>query len=222
MRGRIATVGIAVLVLLAGGCARCKRAAYAGWGRDRWQQPERVVETLGIVSGQRIADLGAGGGYFTFRLAEAVGDSGLVYAVDVDADMTGYLEARVAEEGVPNVEVVLAEYDDPLLPDAGVDLIFTCNTYHHLEDRPAYFARVRRALRPGGRVAIVEYEPRGWLQRVFPHSTPTELIRDEMARAGYRLEGEHDFLDRQSFLIFARGEAPHDPAPAPGGSPPAR
>jgi predicted methyltransferase len=155
------------------------------------------VAALGLVPGQKVADLGAGGGYFTGRLAQAVGADGVAYAVDVDPEMTAHLAAKAA----PNVKAVLAKPDDPVLPER-VDLIFTCNTYHHLPDRSTYFRSAQQYLRPGGRVAIVEYEKHGWLQRVFPHYTPPETIRAEMTAAGYRLVAEHDFLERQSFQVF--------------------
>jgi predicted methyltransferase len=186
---------LALLFALA--CGPLKRFGYEGIGRDRWQQPERVVAALGIVPGTKVADLGAGGGYFTGHLADAVGPTGLVYAIDVDPEMTAYLE----DHARPNVNVILAHEEDPQLAER-VDLIFTCNTYHHIQNRSAYFANAQRHLRPGGRVAIVEYKKHGWLQRIFPHYTPPETIRAEMTAAGYRVAAEHDFLERQSFLVF--------------------
>ena len=119
--------------------------------------------------------------------------------------MVDYVRERAREEGHANVEVVLAKPDDALLPEA-VDLIFTCNTYHHIEDRPAYFARAARYLRSGGRVAVVEHERKGWFQRLFGHYTAPEVIRNEVTAAGYRLVESHDFLPRQSFQVFARDE----------------
>ena len=170
-----AGVALAVaLVLLSTGCGWARRLAYSGFGRDGWQQPQRVVESLDLRAGQHVADLGAGGGYFTFDLADAVTPEGTVYAVDVDPDMADYLRDRAAESGYPNVQVVLAEYDDPLLPAGQVDLIFTCNTYHHFQDRAAYFERAGRALRPDGRVAIIEFSGKGWFARWFGHFTPSE------------------------------------------------
>jgi ubiquinone/menaquinone biosynthesis C-methylase UbiE len=204
MQGNRILVPLAALLLLAGGCTRLKRFAYEGFGRDGWQQPDRVIEVLEVASGARVADLGAGGGYFTFRLADAAGPDGKVYAVDVDPGMIEHLRQRALDESRQNVVVVPAEYDDPLLPEAGVDLIFLCNTYHHIEDRSDYFARARRYLRPGGRVAIIDFVPEGWLQKIFPHGTSAGEIRSEMTAAGYRLQREHDFLERQSFLVFAR------------------
>jgi predicted methyltransferase len=193
MRHRAALLGL----LLALACGPLKRFGYEGFGRDGWQQPERVVAALAIAPGAKVADLGAGGGYFTGRLADAVAPGGHVYAIDVDPEMTEYLHAHPR----PDVTVVLAKHEDPLIPEP-VDLIFTCNTYHHIQERSVYFENARRYLRAGGRVAIVEYERHGLLQRVFPHFTPAETIRAEMEAAGYRLVAEHDFLERQSFLVF--------------------
>lgn len=208
-RTRGAPIGLLLLALLTQtGCtAEMKARAYADEDRDEWQQPDRVVAELGIVSGQQLADLGSGGGYFTFRLASAVGPSGRVYAVDVDSEMNERLERLARERGAANVSVVLAAHDDPRLPEP-VDLVFTSNTYHHIEDRVAYLERLTRYLSPGGRVAVVEYKRTGFLQRFLGHATEAEVIRDEFEQAGYTLEVEHDFLDRQSFLIFGRPARP--------------
>jgi ubiquinone/menaquinone biosynthesis C-methylase UbiE len=187
------------------GCGSLKRFAYEGFGRAAWQHPEDVVRVLGIKPGEVVADLGAGGGYFTFRLADAVGPSGAVYAVDVDPTMVDYLRRRVTEQGYHNVHVVLATEDDPRLPAGGVDLVFSCNTYHHLSQRPTYFARAKQYLRPEGRIAIIDHARRGsgWFARTFGHATPDRTIRDEMHDAGYALEAAFEFLPRQSFLVFA-------------------
>jgi ubiquinone/menaquinone biosynthesis C-methylase UbiE len=189
------------LALATSACGAWKRFAYSGPGRDEWQQPERVIAALALAPGARVADLGAGGGYFTFRLADAVGPSGLVYAVDVDPDMLSYLRERAAAEQRANVVVVEAAYDDPRLPEAGVELVLVVNTYHHLEGRVAYFERVKQALRPGGRLAIIELREGG-----FPagHFTSPEVIQSELEAAGYALAARHDFLERQSFLVFTR------------------
>jgi predicted methyltransferase len=199
-------VGVA---LLASGCGALKRCAYEGFGgRDAWQQPERVVADLALVPGARVADLGAGGGYFTFHLARAVGPTGLVYAVDVDPEMVDFLVEQAAEQAQGNVRPVLAASDDPRLSEP-VELVFTSNTYHHLENRVAYFSALReRALAPGGRVAIVEYRP-----EETSHATARETIEQEMTAAGFRLEKSFDYLERQHFLVFERADAnPEEPA----------
>ena len=195
---------VADLSLIAG-CSSWKQLAYEGFGRDEWQQPDRVIEVLAIEPGSKIADLGAGSGYFTFDLAAATGPDGVVYAVDVDPDMIELLDEKAAEAGTTNVRTLLAEPDDPGLPDGEIDLVFTSNTYHHIENQPEYFARLATDLAPGGRIAILDLRPdAGWFQRWFGHATDAAQIRDEMRRAGYELEDEQDFVERQSFLIFVR------------------
>ena len=206
MRRRSLALILVLLASLAAGCGDFKRFMYAGFGRDDWQQPDRVLSSLELRPGERVADLGAGGGFFTFRLAKAVGPEGRVYAVDVDEEMLDRLEERAGEEGAENVEVILAKFDDPLLPAEGVDLVFTCNTYHHFEDRSAYFERVRGSLRPGGRVAIIDFNGTSWFNKVFGHSTPPETIRSELEAAGYALASEHHYLSRQGFLVFTAAE----------------
>ncbi len=91
---------------------------------------------------------------------------------------------------------------DPLLPEDGLDLIFTCNTYHHIRDRAAYFAQAKKYLHANGRVAIIDYKRTGWFQRLFGHYTPAEVIWSEMAAAGYRLDHDFGFLPRQTCLVF--------------------
>lgn len=197
------TAALAAFLVLAG-CTTLKNYTYEGFGRDGWQQSEKVVQSLAIKPGDRIADLGSGSGYFTFRLSQAVGPAGKVYAVDVDEDMLEDFADRVKKDGYRNIEKILAKYDDPSLPESGVDLIFTSNVYHHIEARAAYFANAAKYLRPGGRVAIVDFNGRHWSAIFIGHYTPVEVIKNEMEEAGYRLEREFDFLDRQSFLIFSK------------------
>lgn len=200
---RRAWIAAVLAVLLLCGCTALKRFAYEGFGRDGWQKPEEVVAALALRPGDHVADLGSGGGYFTFRLAQAVGPAGRVYAIDVDAGLLEDIAGRAREQGYGNVEAMLAKYDDPMLPESGVDLIFTSNVYHHLEDRVRYFSGAARYLRPGGRVAIVDFRDAG-LAGMIGHATPVELIRKEMGEAGYRLEREYELLERQSFLVFSR------------------
>jgi len=193
---------LTLIALLIASCARLKQFAYEGFNRDSWQQPDKVIATLNLHPGEVVADLGSGGGYFTFKLARAVAPSGKVYAVDVDKDMIELIAKRLKEESGNNVETILATATDPLLPQTGVDLIFTVNTYHHIANRLAYFANVRKYLRPGGRIAIIDLDRRAWLEGLLGHYTPSETIKREMEQAGYALQQQLDFLDRQSFLIF--------------------
>ena len=179
---------------------RLKDFAYRGFARDRWQQPDRVVMALAVREGDRVADLGAGGGYFTFRLARAVGPDGRVYAVDTDADMSELINETAASGRVSNVVTVAAAADDPLLPE-NVDLVLIVNAFHHLPQAVEYFTTVAKYLRPGGRVAVIEALPRRFR---FGHATQPQEIAAAMTSASYTVAERHDFLDRQSFQVFAR------------------
>jgi arsenite methyltransferase len=196
------TYYIILIGLLFAGCAGLKQCAYRGVNRDQWQQPDKVIAALQIRSGDHIADLGAGGGYFTFKLANAVGPTGKVYAVDIDREMTDLIAQQAQKDAVKNVSTIVAKVDDPMLPQSGVDLVFTSNTYHHIGDRVAYFTKLRKYLRPGGKIAIIDFDRRAWIEGLLRHYTPSEFIKREMEQAGYVLQRELEFLDRQSFMIF--------------------
>jgi len=175
-------------------------------GRDGYQQPEKVVAALALAPGARVAEIGAGDGYWLPWLSEAVGDTGRVYAVEVEDDKAEELRESVERDGCANVEVILGRYEDPLLPDGGVDLAMTSLTYHHIEDRIDYFRRLRTDLAPGGRVAHLDDRPDlpfplSWI--TSGHTSDPRTIKSEMAEAGYRLVEELDFLYVQSFTIYA-------------------
>jgi ubiquinone/menaquinone biosynthesis C-methylase UbiE len=210
---KLIKVQLLILLLLVG-CARLKQCAYEGFTRDQWQQRDRVIESLQIRPGDRVADLGSGGGYFVFALAKAVGRNGKVYAVDIDEEMNDLVARQAKKDGFGNVEVILAKPDDPSLPSPGVDLIFTSNTYHHIDNRVSYLTNLRQYLRPNGRIAIIEFDRRGWLEGLWQHYTPSEFIKREMEQAGYSLQREFNFLDRQSFLTFVPKPPVREP-PAP-------
>jgi ubiquinone/menaquinone biosynthesis C-methylase UbiE len=172
--------------------------------RAAWQLPDRVLDSLRIQSGDRVADVGAGDGYFTFRLATAVGPPGRVYAVEVDDARVAKLEQKAREAGHANVVVVRGEYADPLLPDGAVDLVLVCNTYHHIEDRVTYFDRLRGDLAEGGRVALIDLKATFLVALFTPHGhwTTVETMGEEMGQASYVLVEELDYLPAQSFVVF--------------------
>lgn len=178
---------------------RLKAAVHSGPGRDRWQRPERVLEVLRVAPGARVADVGAGGGYFTFRLADAVGPDGRVFAVDPDPDTQAHLRRRAAREGRDNVVTIRPDDGDvPALPEP-VDLALVVDAFHHLpEDRVHYLTGVGSWLGADGRLAIIEPQPRWYL---FGHATDPGAIRTTAARAGYVLAEQHD-LPRQALLVF--------------------
>jgi ubiquinone/menaquinone biosynthesis C-methylase UbiE len=178
--------------------------------RAKEQKPAEVVAALGLKPGMSVADVGSGSGFFTRRFVEAVTESGTVYAVDIEPEMLQYAKESVEHLHVPSTaEFILAAPDNPKLPAASVDVIFLCNTYHHLEDRAAYFARVKTALKPGGRIAIIDFyhdERSGNVGFPRRHLVPQDTVIAEMSQAGYRLVKEHTFLDRQYFVEFV----PHE------------
>ena len=174
--------------------------------RDKDQKPDEVIKALAIDQYMTIADIGAGSGYFTRKFVWAVQDRGMVYAVDIEPAMLKYNEEMVEHLHTPyNAKFIVAKEDDPLLPLKSVDLIFLCNTYHHLEKRADYFKRVQTALKPGGRVAIIDFWSDGRAGDLgFPpeHLVARETVIKEMTEAGYTLSKEHTFLTRQYFLEF--------------------
>ena len=174
--------------------------------RDHDQKPAQVVDALALKPGMHVADLGAGSGYFTRRFVEAVTETGKVYVIDVEPDALKYVEDSLVHTHRPfEAEFILARADNPKIPVESVDLVFVCNTYHHLEDRSRYFANVKSALKPGGRIAIVDFyhdDRSGELGFPKRHLVPRETVIDEMKEAGYRLTKEHTFLSKQYFLEF--------------------
>jgi ubiquinone/menaquinone biosynthesis C-methylase UbiE len=175
--------------------------------RDQDQKPGLVLEALGLKPGMSVADLGSGSGYFTRRFVEAVTETGKVYAIDLEPAALKYVEERLARMHRPyQAEFILARPESPKLPIESVDLIFVCNTFHHLEDRPTYFRNVRPALKSGGRIAIIDYyhdERSGELGFPKKHLVARETVVKELAAAGYSLINEHKFLPKQYFLEFA-------------------
>jgi ubiquinone/menaquinone biosynthesis C-methylase UbiE len=203
----VAVIALAVLAIVARS-ALAKAEWSSLFSRDGWQLPQRVLSTLDVQPGDSVADLGAGNGYFIPHLAAAVGPTGLVYAVDVEPEVVAKLEARVAALGLTNVETLLGQTDDPLLPDGKLDLVFLCNVYHHISDRVAYFERLRRDLAADGRIAIIDIKDDSFSRLLVPrhHWTERGNLLQEMAAAGYRSVASFDYLPTQSFEVFAPEE----------------
>ncbi len=171
--------------------------------RDAYQKPHEVLEALAVKEGERIADIGAGSGYFALRFARHVGPAGRVLAVDISPDMVLHLNERLRDAAVDNVRTVLARPEDPLLADGSVDRIFICDTWHHIPGHPAYLERLRKALRPGGQVVIIDFQ-----KKESPVGAPMEMrvaredVLKEFQQAGFRLAKEETFLPYQYFLVF--------------------
>jgi len=169
--------------------------------RDAWQMPAQVIVALRLAPDAAVADIGSGTGYFAVRLARAL-PQGRVYGADVEPDMVRFLNARAAREKLANLSSHVAGEEGPNLP-APVDLALVVDTYHHIPARSRYFERLKYGLRPGGRVAIIDFRldaPTGPPAR---HRIAPERVKSEMERAGYRLLDEPGFLPHQYFLVFA-------------------
>ena len=166
--------------------------------RDAWQLPEKVVSVLATRKNMLIADIGSATGYFPVRFARACPE-GLVIGADIEPDMVYYLNDRAREEGLSNLVSVLAEPEDPHLP-VDVDVVFICNTYHHINGRVDYFTRLKEQLRADGQVAVVDFRPSS--ERGPPHKLAPEVVESEMIAAGYEVARRHDFLPEQYFLVF--------------------
>jgi len=173
---------------------------------DPKNKPDDILKALELQPGQKVADIGAGGGYFSMRFAEVVGKNGQVFAVDTDPTLLEYVKHNAKRKGFENIETLLAAEDAPNLPDKGIDLIFMRNVCHHLRNRVEYFRKLGHFLKPYGKVAIIERSKPLTLHGIFGHYVPRETIIKEMEEAGFIVKQEFDFLPNQSFIIFVRNE----------------
>lgn len=189
-----------------------QEALERGRKRDVWQRPDEVMDALGVQPDQRIADLGSGSGYFTFRLAARVGAQGRVYAIDIDREALNKVRARKEREKLAQVETILGEPSDPRLP-ADLDTVVIVDTYHELRDYDRTMQAVFRALKPGGRLAIIDGEgpagrPRTEYHRL--HTIPEALVREEIARHGFIFKesrpgfDDAEYSKKFYFLIFTK------------------
>ncbi|MEE8336322.1 MAG: class I SAM-dependent methyltransferase [Candidatus Neomarinimicrobiota bacterium] len=169
--------------------------------RNEWQKPEQVIELMNIPENAVIADIGSATGYFPVRFAMAA-NKGKIYGIDIEPEMVDFLNKRARKEGFENLRSILGKPDNPLIPEK-VDFIFICNTYHHINERPKYFSRLKGDLKPGGVLVIVDF-----LKGDLPVGPPdkhklafTQVI-EELALAGYDLVQHYQELPYQYMLTF--------------------
>lgn len=170
--------------------------------RDEWQKPDHVVELLELEPGMVVVDLGAGTGYFLARLDAAVAPGGKVLALDIDEDLVGYIRERAEREGWKAVEPRVAATDDPRLAPESVDRVLIVNTWHHLGDREAYAGKLTRALKPGGRVTVVDFSPDS--PEGPRHRLPAERVITELAAAGLETAVVEEDLPNQYVVVGRR------------------
>ncbi len=173
--------------------------------RDAWQQPHEVIEALKLKPDAVIADIGAGTGYFAARFANMT-PQGHVYGVDTEPDMVKYLAERAKREGLKNITAVQAKPGDPRLP-VRADLIILVDVYHHVDQRERYFRQLQDSLKPGGRLAIIDFTMDSPVGPPKSARIAPQQVKAEIARAGYTLAEEHGFLPNQYFLIFRPGKS---------------
>ena len=171
--------------------------------RAQWQKPDELIAVLEVKPGAVVADIGAGTGYFAARFARVVAPGGSVYASDIEPNMAVFLRDRADQEALSNLIPILASSDNPRLPDRQSDLIFICNTWHHISDRVNYARRLQTDLAPGGRVVVVDF-----LEGDLPVGPPpaeklsAAQVRSEFEQAGFRLAASLDLLPYQYALVF--------------------
>ena len=168
-------------------------------------KPDQIIESMELKSGQVIADIGSGGGYFTLRFAEIVGKEGKVYAVDTDENLLKFVNRKARQKGLNNIITVLVK-DKLKLPEESLDFVFMRNVTHHISNRVRYFKELKKFLKPYGKVVIIEYKKGKpfTFRGMFRHYVSREVIIQEMEEAGYILEKEFDFLPEQHFTIYLK------------------
>lgn len=173
--------------------------------RDLWQRPDRVMDALAIADASVVADVGAGSGWFTIRLARRVGPQGVVFAQDVQPEMLNAISRRVQREGLTNVRPLLGQGSDPRLPRESLDAVLLVDAYHEIEERVTLLANLARAIKPQGRIGVIDFREDGGgpgpeaEERVSP-----EVVISDAERAGLRLDATENFLPYQYFLIFGK------------------
>ncbi|MGH9384461.1 MAG: class I SAM-dependent methyltransferase [Vicinamibacterales bacterium] len=171
--------------------------------RDLWQRPDQIMDAMGIADASVVADVGAGSGWFTIRLARRVGPRGIVFAEDVQPEMLNAITRRVQREGLQNVKPILGRESDPRLPRRSLDAVLVVDAYHEIQDRITVLANIARALKPQGRIGVVDFKLDGTgpgpslEERVSP-----DVVVKDAERAGLRLIRQEAFLAYQYFLIF--------------------
>lgn len=171
--------------------------------RDENLQPNRIMNILGIKEGSSVADIGAGSGWFTVRAARRVGNSGVVYAEDINGEYVKYIEERAKREGLTNIRAVLGKEDDPLLPAKSVDAVLLLKTYHEVAEPIRLLKRIRVTMRAGALLGIIDRNGKG-----DDHGIDKEVVIKEAERAGFALVDEYDFVkpDNVDYFLVLRAQ----------------
>ena len=169
-------------------------------------KPTEIIKHLDIKKANIVADIGAGGGYFTYQFSKKVGEDGKVYAVDIKPEYLDYIDYESEKKGLYNIVTVLATENKISLPKKRIDLIFLRNVIHHLPEPSEYFKKIVKFLKSDGKIVIIEHKKSNSLNftNIFGHHTPENVIIDTLDKCGYSVSQKFDFLPRQSFIIFKK------------------
>ena len=163
---------------------------------------EEIIKNLDIQKKDVIADIGSGGGYFTFKFSNEVGKSGKVYSIDTNQKSLEYIDDNIENQKIKNIQTVLVDGNGLFIPEK-VDTIFLRNVFHHLPQQVEYFKNVKQFLKKEGKIAIIEHKKKGFsFVSIFGHNTPEEVIINTMDKSGYTLHKKLDLLPNQSFTIY--------------------
>ncbi len=168
--------------------------------REQKLQINRVMDVLGVREGSKVADIGAGSGWFSVRAAKRVGTAGIVYAVEINDEYLKHIEKRSRDENLPNIRTIRGKIDDPLLPEKSVDAVLLLKTYHEIGEPVRLLKKTRDAMRPGARLGIIDRNGKG-----DDHGIDRDTVVLEVERAGFALVEQHDFVkadDVDYFLVF--------------------
>lgn len=174
--------------------------------RESEEQPDAALDAIGIAKGATVADVGAGAGYMTWRMAGRVGPSGKVYANDIQQKMLDLLRQNMEQRKIANVETVLGAIDDPKLPPSAIDLVLLVDVYHEFSEPQKMLRHIRESLKPDGRLVLLEYRAEDPSVPIRPeHKMTVEQAKAEVEAEGYRLDKVLETLPRQHILIFRKG-----------------
>ena len=184
-------------------------SAGAGWlvrpEREAEEQPDKALDLLHIARGSTAADIGAGAGYITWRLAERVGPTGKVYANDIQPEMLDLLRRNLRERKLENVETILGAVDDPRLPAAAMDLVILVDVYHEFSEPQKMLRKIRESMKPDGRLVLLEYRGEDPKVPIRPeHKMTVAQVRAELEPEGFFMDQVLEDLPRQHILIFKK------------------
>lgn len=188
----------------------CSISTAQDYWRDDWQKPDMVMDSLGVKTGMTIGEVGAGDGYFTKKLAQRVGESGIIYANDIKNDFIGDMDDLCKKEGLNNIKPILGEVDDPLLPDSTMDMVIMVYVFHDLTKPVALMKNLKSALKTGAKVYIVDRDPDRY-GKEYDHFLKKEDLIEKVIQAGYWIAKVYTFLPRDNIYICIPEKGPLNP-----------